>query len=470
MLKDLIKYHYDDLLSFLNCLKFGIYITDGKGKTLLVNDESCKTGGLTRKEVMGRYMDDLEREGFVEESVTLKVLKSGKEEVMIQKLGDGDSIFCSAHPVYKGDKINYVIITEKDITESFILRRLLSEQQVEAEKYQKELAYLRKMNSQEKGSVITVDENMSRCVAQANRVASLDTTVLITGESGTGKEVIANLIYTQSQRNSKPFIKVNCSAIPENLMESEMFGYEKGAFTGAQAGGKAGYFELANGGTLFLDEIGEMPLQLQTKLLRVLQDKEIRPLGGTKAIPVDVRLIAATNKDLNIALDTGHFRKDLYYRLAVMVIEIPPLRNRGADIAHLAMRFVEQFNKKYAFNKSLEPGALEVLQQYDWPGNVRELQNVIERCMISFDSDSITPFQVAQFIRIPDRAQNQFLLDPSDMLKSDEKTLNEIMDDYEKQVISFALRSSKNASEASRKLGIDRSTMSRHMKKHKIDY
>jgi len=470
MLHEMIKHHYNEMLEFLNCLKVGVYITDGKGKTLLVNDESCKTGGLTRQEVMGRYMDELEREGFVDESVTLRALRSGQEEVMIQKLGDGGQVFASAHPVYSGNKIAYVIVTEKDITESLILRRLISEQQVEVKEYEEALAFLRKMNLQEKGSVVAVDDNMLKCVAQAERVAALDTTVLITGESGTGKEIIANLIYTKSRRNEKPFIKVNCSAIPDNLIESEMFGYEGGAFTGAQAGGKSGYFKLANGGTLFLDEIGEMPLQLQTKLLRVLQDKEVMPVGGTKPVHVDVRLIAATNKDLNTALEAGQLRKDLYYRLAVMLIEIPPLRERRADIALLATSFVEQFNKKYAFSKILEPGALAVLEQYDWPGNVRELQNVIERCIISYDSDSITPFQVSQFVRTRD-IQNQLLIDPVEIIEKEEKSLCEMMSDYEKQVILSELKRCKNASEASRKLGIDRSTMSRHMKKHGIkDY
>ena len=468
MLKKFIQAHYDTILLLLNYLKIGVYITDGKGKTLLVNDESCKTGGLTRQEVMGRYMDDLEREGYVEESVTLRVLKSGKDEVMIQKLGEGGRIYCSAHPVYAGSEIDLVITTEKDTTEGHILQRLLKEQQDVTIKYEKELAYLRKMNLKEADSLIAIDENTSRCVAQAKRVAALDTTALITGESGVGKEVIANLIHKYSQRSEKPFIKINCSAIPESLMESEMFGYKAGAFTGAQAGGKIGYFELADGGSLFLDEIGDMPLQLQAKLLRAIQDKEIMPLGGTKSVHVDVRLIAATNKDIIEAMNAGAFRKDLYYRLAVMLIEIPPLRERGADIAHLAMHFIAYFNKKYGYRKSLEPGALDILKQHNWPGNVRELQNIIERCVISFDGDSITAFQVMQVIRMPDTQSQISPALPAQPLAEEGTTMKEIMSAYEKQVVLSALRQSKNASEASRRLGIDRSTMSRYMKKHNI--
>jgi PAS domain S-box-containing protein len=467
MIRKFIKNNYDDILDLMNRLKVGVYITDGKGTTLLVNDESCKTGGLTRQQVIGRHVSELEEEGFIEESVTMRALKSGQEEIMIQNLGDGGRVFCSSHPIYDNGKISYVITTEKDITESQILQDLLKEKQIETEKYEMELTYLRKMNLLEKGPVVAVDENMSRNVSQAKRVAALDATVLITGESGTGKEVIANLIYSNSKRADKPFIKVNCSAIPENLMESEMFGYQEGAFTGAKTGGKAGYFQMANGGTLFLDEIGEMPLNLQSKLLRVLQDKEVMPLGGEVPIPVDIRLIAATNKDLNAAMGKGNFRKDLYYRLAVMIIEIPPLRERKADIAHLASNFVDQFNKKYGFKKTLEPQAIDLLMEYDWPGNVRELQNLIERCMISYDNMAITPYHVASFIR-PSSAHVHYLLEKAESDISETKTLSEMMAEFEKKILVTTLKGSKNASEASRKLGIDRSTMSRNIKKHNI--
>jgi PAS domain S-box-containing protein len=465
MLQDLFNSHYDDVLELLNALKVGVYITDGEGMTLMVNDESCKTGGLTREEVRGRNMVDLEREGYVKESVTLKVLDSGKEEVMIQGLGDGNKVFCTAHPIYRGDDIRFVITTEKDITESHILRKLLRQRRLTNEKYEKELEYLRQANMQTVGSVVASDEKMRRCVEQAKRVASLGTTVLLTGESGTGKEVLANYIYSESNRNGKPFIKVNCAAIPENLLESEMFGYADGAFTGAQQGGKIGYFELANGGTLFLDEIGEMPKSLQTKLLRVLQDREVMPVGGTKSIPIDVHLIAATNKDLLTAMHEGDFRDDLYYRLAVMPIEIPPLRERHADIALLAKLFVEMFNKKYALKKTLEPSTIEIFERYDWPGNARELQNVVERCMISFDSDTITPFQATQLI-YPRSAPHD---DVVCALEHGEKTMRELVADYERQIIQSALHHSKNASDASRKLGIDRSTLSRQIRRFRLE-
>jgi PAS domain S-box-containing protein len=491
MLKDFLIEHYDEVLELLDCLRVGVYITDGNGTTLMVNEESCKTGGLAREEVTGRNMRDLEREGYVRESVTMKVLASGQDEVMIQGLGDGGRVFCSSHPVYKGKKISLVVTTEKDITETHILRKLLRQRNLVTKQYEKELEYLRLSNIQPVETIIAQDERMRRCVEQAKRVAALDTTVLLTGESGTGKEVIANLIYSKSNRAGQPFIKVNCAAIPENLLESEMFGYAGGAFTGAMKGGKAGYFELANGGTLFLDEIGEMAIHLQTKLLRALQDRVVMPVGGTKAVKVDVRLIAASNIDLDAALKNGSFREDLYYRLAVMVIDLPPLRERHADIGPLAACFLEEFNKKYALHKQLEPGAVKALERYPWPGNARELQNVIERCMISFGGDAVTAFQVAQLLNVrreaaPGKEASLTGEDPAACLaeavapehgsdvqagmktKTKKKPLRQIMDDYERQVLLSALHQSKNASEASKMLGIDKSTMSRHMRKHGI--
>jgi PAS domain S-box-containing protein len=465
VLQNLFKDHYDDLLALLNALKVGVYITDGEGNTVMVNDESCKTGGLTREDVHGRNMRDLEREGFVKESITLKVLASGKAETMIQELGDGNRIFSAALPVYKDGRIRHVVITEKDITESYILQKLLRQRQINETKYERELEYLRDSTIPTTGAVIARDQKMRRCVTQAKRAASFNTTVLLTGESGAGKEVLAHFIRNESDRKDKPFIKVNCAAIPENLLESEMFGYAEGAFTGAQKGGKVGYFELANEGTLLLDEIGDMPKNLQTKLLRVLSDNEVTPVGGTRPVRLDVRLIVATNKNLAAIIKEGNFREDLYYRLAIMQIEIPPLRERPLDIAPLAVQFVDAFSRKHAHKKTLEPGAIEALEQYDWPGNVRELQNVIERCMISFDGDSITSFQVAQLIRLD--KDNPFPCDdPAGALENEGKTLNELLAEYKKQIILSALHRSRNASEASRKLGVNRSTLSRQMRRY----
>ncbi|WP_375773500.1 sigma-54 dependent transcriptional regulator [Archangium gephyra] len=232
-----------------------------------------------------------------------------------------------------------------------------------------------------------------------DKVADTPSTVLINGESGTGKELIASALHGASSRRDKPFIKINCAAIPHNLLESELFGYERGAFTGAVTS-KPGRFELADGGTLFLDEIGEIPVEMQVKLLRALQEGEFERVGGIKTTRVDVRLIAATNRDLQAEIEAGRFRKDLYYRLAVVPIVLPPLRERRADIPMLAGHFVEKYNRK--LNKKIEgisDDAMALLQAYNWPGNIRELENLIERVLLFADGPSITAKDLPEPVR-----------------------------------------------------------------------
>jgi PAS domain S-box-containing protein len=466
MISDLFKDHYDDMLEFCNLLRVGVWITDGEGYTLMVNNESCNTGGLTSSEIVGRHMTDLQADGFLKESITMKTLKSGQPETIIQALGDGNEILASSQPVYTNGRIKYVITTERDITETQMLKNLLEEKDWESVKRAEEIEYLRSANLARFGEVIAVDPVSKQIVNNAIRVANPDTSVLLTGESGTGKEAYANLIYKNSNRVDKPFIKVNVAALPENIIESELFGYEKGAFTGADRNGKIGFFELANKGTLFLDEIGDLPLHLQPVLLRVIQEKEVIRLGGLKPISLDVRLICATNVDLKRAVSEGRFREDLYYRLAVMPIEIPPLRQRRMDIAPLAAEFMHMFNKEYKLNKFLTPSAIETLERYDWPGNVRELQNVIERVAITFTGDEINRFQIERLLYpkegIGDAVRGAPVPDGRD------STLDEKIQAYEKRVIEVALAGSANASEASRMLGIDKSTMSRRMKKYGI--
>lgn len=398
MYKRFINEHYDELLDILNCLKVGVYITDGKGDTLFLNDESCRTGGLTREEVLGRNMQELEQMGFIENSASLKVLKSGMQEDLIQELGDGDKVYVTGIPLIHKGKIDVVICTERNITETLELKDLLKKKDEGNDKIKKEAEYLRRQNIIMWGNMIAEDEESKRLAEMARRIAGRDVTVLLTGESGTGKEVFANFIYQNSERVGKPFIKINCATIPENLLESELFGYEPGAFTGAEKAGKIGLVEMANGGTLFLDEVGDLPVHLQPKLLRVIQEREITRVGGRETISVDIRLIAATNKDLKDAVDRGTFRRDLYYRLNIMAIELLPLKGRKKDIKALAMHFIKQFNVSYKLEKYITEDAIALLQQFDWPGNIRELENIVERIMISFDGNAITKFQVQRAI------------------------------------------------------------------------
>lgn len=463
MYKKFVEKNYKELLDILNCLKVGVYITDGNGKTLLLNDESCKTGGLERSETVGKNMRELERMGFIEESVSLKTIESGKEEMIIQNLGDGDKVYVTGTPLKSDKGIDVVVCTERDITETLTLKELLEEKNKDNAKIKDEIEYLRKQNIVMWGNMIAEDFETKLLAEKATRVAKLDATVLLTGESGTGKEVFANFIYQNSGRAGKPFIKVNCAAIPENLMESELFGYEKGAFSGADKNGKAGLFEMANHGTLFLDEVGEIPIHLQSKLLRAIQEREIMHVGGTKTIPVDIRFIAATNRDLKEAVRNGTFRGDLYYRLNVMPIELMPLKGRKKDIKALVDYFTEKFNVTYKLSKVVSPEAMEVLKDFDWPGNIRELENVMERLMISSDDEIITKRQTERAIGVPTD------LSGADLSGIEGKSLDELMDAYEKSILESMLAKYKRASEVGRALNVNKSTLSRRMKKYGLE-
>lgn len=321
---------------------------------------------------------------------------------------------------------------------------------------------LRKENTVSDDEIIADDDVSKRLLNQARRIASQNTTVLLTGESGTGKEVFANYIYKHSDRANGPFIKINCAAIPENLMESEFFGYEPGAFTGADPHGKIGYFEMANKGTLFLDEVSEMPIHLQAKLLRVLQEREIMRIGGSDVIPVDLRLITATNRDLKDAVDAGTFREDLYYRLNVMLLHILPLRERKSDIRGFVLNFIREFNKKYNTNKVMSDDALSVLEKQDWPGNVRELKNVVERLVLSFDGDLIKRFQVERMLGMPIPST---VIDVSQLQNKSMKTL---MEDYERAILTSMMEEYGRASRVANILGMSKATLSRKLSKYGI--
>ena len=459
MYKEFINGNYKNLLDVLNCLKVGVYITDGEGNTLFLNDESCKTGGLTREDVQGKNMSDLKKMGFVEDSVSLKVLESKKEEEMIQNLGDGDKVYVTGIPLYHEGNIDVVVCTERNITETLTLKDLLKEKDKESAKIKEEIEYLKKQNITMWGNMIAEDEVTKQLVEKAIRVAKLDTTVLLTGESGTGKEVFANFIYQNSSRVGKPFVKVNCAAIPENLMESELFGYEKGAFTGADRKGKTGLFEIANHGTLFLDEIGEIPIHMQSKLLRAIQERKIMHVGGDREIPIDIRLITATNQNLKKAVTEGRFRGDLYYRLNVMPLELQPLKGRKKDIKALTNYFVKTFNKDYKMNKTISDEAMKVLQKFEWPGNIRELENIIERIMISFDGEVITKPQVERVIGIQGESD-------MDMSALEGKSMTQLLDEYEKLILEKMMSKYKKASDVGRALKMNKSTLSRRLNKY----
>lgn len=339
--------------------------------------------------------------------------------------------------------------------------RLIVKLALETLTLKKEVSILKRQKRKD-FQIIAESPVMKEVIKSALEVARhSDTGVLITGESGTGKEVIARLIHEESERSRFPFVDVNCASLPEQLLESELFGYEKGAFTDARSS-KAGLFEEANHGTLFLDEIGEMPIALQSKLLRVIETKSFRKLGGNKTIQLDIRIIAATNRDLKKAVQERHFREDLYYRLNVFPIHIPPLRERREDILPLTLFFLEHFSKRFGKNmKEVEKEAEEVLLNYPWKGNVRELKNVIERVCIMYDDEKL------RVEYLPAELREHFVAD--EIREEGEGNFTKRIEAIEKQLLIDALEKTKgNVLRASKLLGIPRGTLRHKIQKYKI--
>jgi transcriptional regulator with PAS, ATPase and Fis domain len=342
----------------------------------------------------------------------------------------------------------------RDLTELLKLKDKIERTEKKNEKYLTELNYYRS-KLMKNTNFIGESQKINEIKELISYVAKTEATILITGETGCGKEVVAKEIHDKSNRKDAPYIKVNCAAIPESLIESELFGYEKGSFTGALNKEKLGMFEIANGGTILLDEIGEMPLNLQSKLLRVLQEKELMRIGGTKSIKLDVRVVASTNCDLKELIKQGKFREDLYYRLNVLPVRIPPLRERKDDIPLLVHAFIEKLNLKYDKQKSFEAMAMQFLEYYDWPGNVRELQNVVERLVVMDDNEYISYDSVANII-----GKDKVSLSRSD----DNILLKDAVDLLEKEMIERALRKHGSTYKAAKALGVTQPTVFRKAK------
>lgn len=444
--------------AILNSSHDGIHITDGTGVTLFFNDACERIEGIKKEDIMGKNMKDMVDKGLYSQSVALKVLETGKPTTVIQKV-NGIDIMASGTPIYSKGKISKVVINSRDITELNNIRESLILAENEKRVFKAELDILRQEKNLE-DKFFTSNIKMKQILTLTLKIALVDSTVLIQGESGVGKGVLSKFIHDNSKRKNEAFIKIDCGAIPENLLESELFGYEKGAFTGADKEGKLGLIELANGGTLFLDEIGELPFNLQAKLLQVIQDRQFYRIGGKKRISVDIRIIAATNKNLEEMVKENTFRKDLFYRLNVIPINVPPLRERKEDIVPFVYKLIQKLNSKYNLNKTVSSEALNILQEYSWPGNIRELENIIERVFVTSLDEVIQPYD------IPDNLFKDYL--NNDSINISNLSLKKLLDNYEKKILLTAKKQCSNTLEMSEKLEIDRSTIRRKLKKHNI--
>jgi transcriptional regulator with PAS, ATPase and Fis domain len=414
--------------------------------------------------------------GRLSESASLRVIETEKPVIMEQQLNKGlpneKYVIIRATPIFgRNGKIKYIINYLWDITEKNNLMLQLDRVIGEREKYVIELAQLREANLKDR-EIVTRSKEMHDVMNRALRVAGTDFSVLLTGESGTGKELLARFIHKNSLRSEKTFLSVNCGAFPENLLESELFGYEKGSFSGARSEGKKGIFEYADEGTLFLDEVGDMSSMLQVKLLRVLQEGEVLRVGSTKPKYVDVRIIAATNTDLETQVQKGAFRKDLYYRLNVVPVKVPPLRNRREDIPVLVKHFTDKVNAKYNMRREFSAGAVDAIMQLDFPGNVRELENMTERIALFAESDIVR----ASDVRANTNASNGSfdatarIGDPAGEGSghANEHSLYDLLDAYEKKLLLDCLHVCRTTTSMAEQLGVDQSTVSRKLRKHGI--
>ncbi|GHH97736.1 sigma 54-interacting transcriptional regulator [Neobacillus kokaensis] len=455
-IKDLNK----DLNAILSSIYDEILVVNAKGELIRYSENIIQDfWQVDLQELIGKNVLELEDQGLFTPSVTRLVIEKKKKVSVVQETKSGRKILAVGNPVFnEKNELDRIIVASRDITETTRLKSELQEMKKISEQYKKELDNFKSKDRFLK-KLIYCSPKMEKIMNQVQKIAEFSSTVLLNGESGVGKEVIAQAIHHLGSRSHKPFLKLNCGAIPENLLESELFGYAKGAFTGADKNGKDGYFKQADGGILFLDEIGEMPMHLQVKLLRVLQEQEVIPVGSTTPIKVNVQIVAATNKKLSKMVEEGTFREDLFYRLNVIPIQIPPLRERTEDISLLAFHFLQQLNEKYNRNYHLTPDAVNVLEFYSWPGNVRELQNIIERLVVTADHAAIDAEFVSQFLSLG--YENKKMKPVITRVIP----LQEAIDHVEEQLIMLAMKQYKTTTKAAKALGISQSSVSRKYQK-----
>ena len=455
---DSVKQLNQDLEAILSTIYDEIIVVDASGKLLRASEHYISSQwNLPPNSLIGQQILKLK---FVDELIhkVIREVQKKKQKVSLM-LSEGDSPRLTVgNPIFhKTGKLERIIIASRDLTEVSRLQRELEQSRKQSEDYRQELERLRERITQVQGTVpVYASPLMHEVMREVERVAQFSATVLLIGESGVGKEIIANTIHSLSERRDQPFIKINCAAIPVSLLESELFGYERGAFSGANQQGKTGLIIKAHRGCLFLDEISELPLVIQGKLLRALQEREVYPVGSTVPVKFDIQIIAATNRPLVDLVTQGKFREDLFYRINVFPIEIPPLRERKEDIALLINVFLTQFNQTYQRNLRFSSAAIELLEAYPFPGNVRELQNLIQRLAIKNDGDVIDTLAVERVLMKHDPATAK-----QGGRFSQVVPLAQACAQIEEELVTLAMKKYQSTTKAAMALGVSQATVSR---------
>jgi len=444
-----------ELDALIESVAEGIVVTDGNGYITRVNDAYRRLAGITDKEYIGKHFKTLLEEGYTHRTTTDVAMDRKAPFTAIDIRNNRELLITSTPVLNSNGDITAVVGVLRDLESLNCLRDQLVQNDYFRQQFYEELNQLRSHESYR--AIITRNPRMRERVETALRVARVNSTVLILGETGVGKELLAQMIHRASRRSKHPFIKVDCTTIPSPLMEAELFGYETGSFTGAPKEGRKGLLELAQNGTLFLDEVGDLPYEMQSKILRVIQDRQINRIGGRKTMSLDIRIIAATNRDLEKMVKEKTFREDLFYRLHVVPITLPPLRERPEDVAVLVTDFLERFNREYGYQKWIQPDVVKALAQYAWPGNVRELQNVIERLVVTNRDDCIDVGNLAGCFT----GQGNHLGGKNSCLKA-------MLENEERRLLEESYRIAGSTRKVASLLGISQSTVVKKLNKYGI--
>ena len=458
------SYLNQQLITIFKASHDGIWVCDGHGKVIDINEASEKLNGIHAKHIIGKNVTDLVNGGLFDRSVTLEVLETKRQVSVIQEIKRTKKILlATGTPAFDdAGNIFLVVVNERDMTQLNAIQKQLEQSRMVTEKYKDKLAELSLLELKDQ-EIVAEDKKMRQVLHLALKLAHLSASdILILGESGTGKGLLAKFIHKNSNRSKKPFIQINCAALPENLLEAELFGYEKGAFTGARQEGKAGLFELAHEGTLFLDEIGDLPHSLQAKLLKYLDDHEVMRLGGLTSKKIDCTIIAATNRDLEGLVQQKQFRRDLFFRLNTFTIRIPPLRERTDDIFELVSFYMQKYGKAYRLNRRISSDALKVLQAYPFPGNVRELKNILKKAVVMSENESVD-----EMINQSLSADAGHCNTPS-IHEHQGKGITDQIVNVEKEILQNAMMRCKSTREMARYLKISQPTVVRKLKKHRL--